>query len=779
MSDKYPEFKIDGRIFPLWILHNFKKYKLEPVISSNLDDCNIIKKNNDNNDKQQILELKKYQAFIGSYLDYRSPYRDILLYHSLGSGKTATTINVYNMLYNYNPGWNVFFLLKASLRDNWLNELKIWMNLPDNEMRMRNIQFINYDSPIADKDFIDKVKSADITKKNMYIIDEAHLFIGNVRNNIIEKKGKRALTIYDYIKNEKENNNNTRVILISGTPVTNYPYELVLIFNLLRPGIFPTNEIDFIDLYIKSGKTSFMNPDTKNMFQRRIMGLVSYYKAPEGNIFAEENIMIKKIDMSEYQKNIYEHYETIEKALHKKNKNKNNKSTNYKTYTRQSCNFVFPFINDNVNGENRPRPSKLNLNEDNADRLFDGKLKELMKKMENKKDIKSFKQKMFLYTNLINEYITTFDNYLMQIKNSDNINKHTLQDDIEIFKNKYNYKFKKFWKEYTNKSKLLETLYTCSCKILSSIFYMMKSKGPILYFSNFVKMEGLQLFKIYLKYFGYTNFNDKSNQGKDYFRYIEFNGDIDIKERYVNISIFNKDENKYGEMIKIILFSPAGSVGINLMNIRQIHILEPYWNENKIIQLIGRGNRQCSHKLLPLNERKIDIFRYLTVIKDSDKQTTDEKIYNMAKDKQNLIETFYNVLKEVAVDCELFKNHNMVKNKYKCFKFNEKSYFDKQIGPSYKDDIYYDKKINDGLNNINSKVKRIKVIKINAVKKLNDNMYSEPKIYWYNNISGIVYDYDLDYPIGKILNKDGIPEKLDKDTYIIDEVINIPEMNIK
>ena len=779
MSDKYPEFKIDGRIFPLWILHNFKKYKLEPVISSNLDDCNIIKKNNDNNDKQQILELKKYQAFIGSYLDYRSPYRDILLYHSLGSGKTATTINVYNMLYNYNPGWNVFFLLKASLRDNWLNELKIWMNLPDNEMRMRNIQFINYDSPIADKDFIDRVKSADITKKNMYIIDEAHLFIGNVRNNIIEKKGKKALTIYDYIKNEKENNNNTRVILISGTPVTNYPYELVLIFNLLRPGIFPTNEIDFIDLYIKSGKTSFMNPDTKNMFQRRIMGLVSYYKAPEGNIFAEENIMIKKIDMSEYQKNIYEHYETIEKALHKKNKNKNNKSTNYKTYTRQSCNFVFPFINDNVNGENRPRPSKLNLNEDNADRLFDGKLKELMKKMEDKKDIKSFKQKMFLYTNLINEYITTFDNYLMQIKNSDNINKHTLQDDIEIFKNKYNYKFKKFWKEYTNKSKLLETLYTCSCKILSSIFYMMKSKGPILYFSNFVKMEGLQLFKIYLKYFGYTNFNDKSNQGKDYFRYIEFNGDIDIKERYVNISIFNKDENKYGEMIKIILFSPAGAVGINLMNIRQIHILEPYWNENKIIQLIGRGNRQCSHKLLPLNERKIDIFRYLTVIKDSDKQTTDEKIYNMAKDKQSLIETFYNVLKEVAVDCELFKNHNMVKNKYKCFKFNEKSYFDKQIGPSYKDDIYYDKKINDGLNNINSKVKRIKVIKINAVKKLNDNMYSEPKIYWYNNISGIVYDYDLDYPIGKILNKNGIPEKLDKDTYIIDEVINIPEMNIK
>ena len=77
MTDKYPEFKVDGRIFPLWILHNFKKYKLEPFISSNLDDCNI--KKNDDNEKNQILELKKYQAFIGSYLDYRSPYKDILL----------------------------------------------------------------------------------------------------------------------------------------------------------------------------------------------------------------------------------------------------------------------------------------------------------------------------------------------------------------------------------------------------------------------------------------------------------------------------------------------------------------------------------------------------------------------------------------------------------------------------------------------------------------------------------------------------------------------------
>lgn len=777
MVDKYPEFKIDGRIFPIWILHNFKKYKLEPVISTNLDDCNI---KNEELDNKQVFELRKYQAFIGSYLDYRSPYRDILLYQGLGSGKTATALNVYNVLYNYNPGWNVFILIKASLRDDWLNEIKKWIldKYKDGDMRYKNIYFINFDSPSADKDFIDKVKGADITKKNLYIIDEVHIFIGNVMSNIIEKKGKRALTIYDYIQKEKELNNNTRVVLISGTPIVNDPYELVLLFNLLRPGILPTNENDFRELYIKSGKTSYMNPETKNMFQRRIIGLVSYYKPPEGNIFAETKEMIKKIEMSDYQKEIYEHFESIEKALEKRKSKNKNGPTVYKSYTRQTCNFVFPYINKNINGENRPRPSKLNLNDDNIDKLFDGLLKKFLDKMDSKKDITSFRQKIFLYTNLIKEFVINFDNYLMEIKQKDIENKHTLDDDIKIFKEEYNMKFNKFWKGHDKKSNLLTIMYNSSCKMTASLFYMMKSKGPILFYSNYVKMEGLELFKIYLKYFGYTDYNSSNDKGKNYFRYVEFHGDIDPKDRNINRIIFNKDDNKYGEIIKIILFSPAGSVGINLMNIRQIHILEPYWNETKIKQVIGRGNRQCSHKLLPLNERKIEIFRYLAVMKDNDKMTTDEKIYNGAKDKQNLIDNFLTVLKEISVDCTLFKNHNMSKDKYKCFQFNENSYFDKQFGPAYKDDIYYDKKINDGLNNIDSKVKRIKVIKINAVKKLNDNNYSEPKLYWYNNLNGIVYDYDLDYPIGKVYIKDGIPNKLDKDTYIIDEIINIPEINI-
>lgn len=41
----------------------------------------------------------------------------MLIYHGLGSGKTVTAIGVYNALYNHFKGWNVFIIIKATLKD--------------------------------------------------------------------------------------------------------------------------------------------------------------------------------------------------------------------------------------------------------------------------------------------------------------------------------------------------------------------------------------------------------------------------------------------------------------------------------------------------------------------------------------------------------------------------------------------------------------------------------------------------------------------------------------
>jgi superfamily II DNA or RNA helicase len=766
-NQNYLDIKINGRLLGLYILSNFKKYKLPPIEKQTGNDpCNYTQQG-------QEIELKLYQKFVASFLDFRSPFRDILIYHGLGSGKTATAINVYNVLYNYTPAWNVFLLIKASLRDStWIKELKTFLTKEDINGRMFNIKFIHYDSPKADKDFIQAIREADSSKKPLYIFDEAHNFIRNVYNNLTSGTGKRAQIIYDYIVQEKKDNDQARVILISGTPAINSPYELALIFNLLRPDSFPRNENKFNDIYISAGNIKTLNPSTKNMFQRRTLGLISYYTGATKDTFAEKKVIYKNLIMDPYQQEVYEVYEAIEAKLEAaKIKGRTNDKT-YKTYTRQACNFVFPVISEKVNGEKRPRPGQFRVSELDGSRILEGKTEKLKEELLSKEYVKDVE----LYMATINDFVTQTEEYFDNLNEQDIKNNHTLNDDIEIFKKEYKYKFNDFLKS-KKKSMLFTKLYACSCKMTSALFYSLKSKGTILFFSNYVKMEGLQIFKLYLKYIGVLEYKGSNDleKTKDYHRFTEFHGDISMDVRTTNKDTFNLPENKDGKIIKYILLAPAGAEGISLMNIRQIHVLDPYWNEVRIEQLIGRGIRQCSHKALPMSERKVDVYRY-KAIRENGKITTDQQVEELAREKQTLIDSFLKSVKETAVDCELFKAHNMIDESYNCFQFNEKSLFDQYIGPAFKEDIEYDTKINNGLNDINSEIKRIKVIKIEGVERINENSFEEKKNYWYYPESGVVYDYDLDYPIGKVALIDGIPEKQSETTYIISNIIQIPKL---
>ena len=90
-------------------------------------------------------------------------------------------------------------------------------------------------------------------------------------------------------------------------------------------------------------------------------------------------------------------------------------------------------------------------------------------------------------------------------------------------------------------------------------------------------------------------------------------------------------ENRNGELIKIILISKAGSEGVDFKFIRQVHILEPWYNMNRIEQIIGRAVRTCSHKDLPLIERNVQIFMYGTKLSDNI-EAVDLYVYRKAED---------------------------------------------------------------------------------------------------------------------------------------------------
>ena len=116
------------------------------------------------------------------------------------------------------------------------------------------------------------------------------------------------------------------------------------------------------------------------------------------------------------------------------------------------------------------------------------------------------------------------------------------------------------------------------------------------------------------------------------------------------------EDNKDGHKIKVVLISKAGSEGIDLKFIRQVHILEPWYNMNRIEQIIGRAVRNFSHKDLPFEKRNVEIFMYGTILGDNKEEAADLYVYRVAEYKAIQIGKVTRVLKETAVDCII--NHD-------------------------------------------------------------------------------------------------------------------------
>jgi len=114
-----------------------------------------------------------------------------------------------------------------------------------------------------------------------------------------------------------------------------------------------------------------------------------------------------------------------------------------------------------------------------------------------------------------------------------------------------------------------------------------------------------------------------------------------------------KKDNRDGSKIKVILISKAGSEGIDFKHIRQIHILEPWFNMNRIEQIIGRGVRNLSHCALPFEKRNVQIFLHSTRFEGDDEEPVDLYVYRLAERKSVQIGKVSRLLKTIAVDCQL------------------------------------------------------------------------------------------------------------------------------
>lgn len=136
-------------------------------------------------------------------------------------------------------------------------------------------------------------------------------------------------------------------------------------------------------------------------------------------------------------------------------------------------------------------------------------------------------------------------------------------------------------------------------------------------------------------------------------KYVIITGDKDFSQNNNDdVKYVTNKENTNGELVKVIIISRAASEGLDFKNIRQVHILEPWYNMNRNEQIIGRGVRNLSHCNLPFEERNVEIYLHGTIL-DKDEEAADLYVYRSAEKKAVQIGRVTRLLKEIAIDCQL------------------------------------------------------------------------------------------------------------------------------
>lgn len=259
------------------------------------------------------------------------------------------------------------------------------------------------------------------------------------------------------------------------------------------------------------------------------------------------------------------------------------------------------------------------------------------------------------------------------------------------------------------------------------------SAGPVLVYSQFKTLEGLGIFSAVLRaaeerYLPLDIQRNTSGEweipaalltedAKSRPRYILYTGDQELEKRRLLLQLYNADvanlpprlsaqcaellaggpDNRDGRICRVFMITQSGAEGISLFNTRQVHIMEPYWNNVRLQQVIGRAIRLCSHMNLPWDDRTVEVFTYLSVFSAKQKTegaralmvadkglTTDESIFSIAEKKQTLADGLFEIIQTAAVDCELHAHEH---GGVECFRFGDKGRPMFAYHPNWRKDI--------------------------------------------------------------------------------------------
>jgi hypothetical protein len=200
-----------------------------------------------------------------------------------------------------------------------------------------------------------------------------------------------------------------------------------------------------------------------------------------------------------------------------------------------------------------------------------------------------------------------------------------------------------------------------SSKIKAICDRIIVAKGVILVYSQYID-AGLVPMALALEELGFTRAGNtgslfsKPPLGKRAgLNYVLITGDKGFSPNPANdIKLLTDDDNIHGQKVKVALISQTGAEGLDLKFIRQVHIIEPWYNMNRIEQIIGRAVRTCSHKALPFAQRNVEVYLYGSLMRAGGvEETADLYVYRLAELKAIQIGKISRVLKEISIDCNL------------------------------------------------------------------------------------------------------------------------------
>jgi hypothetical protein len=283
------------------IRRNFSEYSWDAVKMENLCGEVAIR----GGAAPQVIEYTPTQKFISHYFTPENPLKGMLLWNSVGTGKTCTAIATASSSFE-REGYTILWVTRTTLKND------IWKNMFDqvcNESireHLRSEEIAKYPveqnkrlrllskswriRPMSYKQFSNLVSKQnkiyqtlvkingveDPLRKTLLIIDEVHKLYGADDLSRLERPDMTAFHKALMNSYEVSGKDSVRLLLMSATPVVKDPMEMIKLLNLCRPIAeqFPEDFPTFAETYLdESGAFSEAG---RHKYLDEIAGQVSY-----------------------------------------------------------------------------------------------------------------------------------------------------------------------------------------------------------------------------------------------------------------------------------------------------------------------------------------------------------------------------------------------------------------------------------------------------------------------------------------------------------------------